>query len=199
MAGKNLTEANLRLTELRAEKTETVTKRCIRIVIVKKNVLSLVTGVALSMVVIFGFAGCGSDDEIKTQIRNAALSPDKSASFESKESMGERVNRQLGEVLATLGSLYPDELSELIKADAIDMKLFTALNDLNDQILASLGKPTGIPEKPAVATDGEPCNPSNLDTWDCATFIRCFRANSRDERRAFAERYGVDIDDCDFE
>ena len=73
MAGKNLTEANLRLTELRAEKTETVTKRCIRIIIVKKNVLSLVTGVALSMVVIFGFTGCGSDDEVKTQVRNASI------------------------------------------------------------------------------------------------------------------------------
>jgi|TARA_B110000438_G_C15785760_1_gene638386 hypothetical protein len=199
MAGKNLTEANLRLTELRAEKTETVTKRCIRIIIVKKNVLSLVTGVALSMVVIFGFTGCGSDDEVKTQVRNAALSPDKSASFESKESMGERVNRQLGEVLATLRALSPDELSELIKADAIDMKLFTALNDLNGQMLASLGKPAAIPEKPPVATDGEPCNQSNRYNWDCATFIRCVRANSRDERRAVAERYGVDIDDCDFE
>lgn len=70
MAGKNLTEANLRLTELRAEKTETVTKRCIRIAVVKKTVLSLVTGVALSMVVIFGFAGCGGSDS-ETRIRNS--------------------------------------------------------------------------------------------------------------------------------
>jgi len=188
----HLNLANLPLIKFRAEKTETATNRCIRIVIVKKNVLSLVTGVALSIVVIFGFAGCGSDDEVETQVRNAALSPAKSASSESKESMGERVNRQLDEVLATLEGLSSDELSELIKADAIDMKLLRALNDLNGQILT-------YPGKPAVATDDKPCDPRNSEEWDCATFIRCFLPNSRDERQAIAELFGVDIDDCDFE
>ena len=50
-----------------------------------------------------------------------------------------------------------------------------------------------------LCTGDEPCDPKNLEEWDCATFVRCFPANSRDERQAIAELYDLDIDGCDFE
>ena len=178
--------------ELRAEKAKMVVDRCARIVIVKKSVLSLVSVVALLIMAGFGFAGCGSDDKVETRTRNAALSSAKLSSSESKENVGARVNRLLSEVLATLEGLSSDEFSELIESDEIDTNLLKAFNDLNGQVLTYSGKP-------AVATDDEPCDPKNLEEWDCATFVRCFPANSRDERQAIAELYDLDIDGCDFE
>jgi hypothetical protein len=186
--------------ELRAEKAEMVVDRCVRIVIVKKRVLCRGRGVAWVIVAGFGFAGCGSDDEVETRTRNAALSSAKLSSSESKENVGARVNRQLGEVLATLEGLSSDEFSELIESDAIDTNLLEAFNDLNDQVLFYAGKPSATEEEPAVPTyEGPDCELKQIAHWDCATFERCLPANSREEWQTILIALGVDLDAVDCE
>ena len=177
-----------------------IVDRCVRIIIVKKSVLSLVSVVALLIVAGFGFAGCGSDDKVETRTRNAALSSAKLSSSESKENVGARVNRQLGEVLATLEGLSSDEFSELIESDEIDTNLLKAFNDLNDQVLFYAGKPSATEEEPAVPTyEYPPCDLSQFQSWDCATFVRCLPAKSREERQTIAISLGVDLDAVDCE
>jgi hypothetical protein len=194
-APRHLNFSSLRLIELRAEKAEMVVDRCVRIVIVKKSVLSLVSVVALLIVAGFGFAGCGSDDEVETRTRNAALSSAKLSSSESKANVGARVNRQLGEVLATLEGLSSDEFSELIESDEIDTNLLKAFSDLNDQVLFYAGKPSATEEEPAVPTyEGPDCNITEIERWDCATFERCLPANSREEWQTILIALGVGLD-----